>query len=106
MSANGGGSPANGGAGLRRVVEEHSAPVLFWLHHAPRWLLPVAMAGVLIGGLYFSGLPGAALLGLLALFILWLAFIAWPTLRTPQRTLRCVVISILLVLAVAQISPF
>lgn len=113
MSANHGNSSAEGrsfytpGAdGFRRAVERRSAAVLVWLHQAPRWLLPAAMAAVFLGGLVLSGAPGAALLGVLAIFFIWLAFIAWPTLQTRQRVLRCVIVAILLVLAIAQTGLF
>lgn len=91
---------------FRRAVERRSAPVLLWLHQAPRWLLPLTMAGVFLGGLVLSGPAGAALLGLLAVFVIWLAFIAWPTLQRPQRILRCVVVAIIVALAVAQLGLF
>lgn len=91
---------------MRREVERISAPVLIWLHQMPRWVLPLLMAGVFLGGLAASGMAGAALLGVLALFLAWLAFIAWPTLRSPQRTLRCVAIAILIALALTQLGLF
>lgn len=91
------------GAGpLRHAVERHSAVPLVWLHNAPRWILPVVMALVFIGGLLLTGVIGAVLLGVLALFIGWLGFLAWPTLNSGARAMRVLVVAILLALGVLQ----
>jgi len=91
------------GAGrLRREIERRSAVPLVWLHQAPRWILPTCMAGVFLAGLLLSGPLGALLLALLALFFSWLAFLAWPSLRTGERAMRVVVIGVLLVFGVLQ----
>ncbi|MFW5419560.1 hypothetical protein J0910_23370 [Nocardiopsis sp. CNT-189] len=91
------------GAGrLRREIERRSAVPLVWLHQAPRWILPAGMAGVFLAGLLLSGPAGALLLGLLALFFSWLAFLAWPSLGGGERAMRVVVIGVLLVFGVLQ----
>lgn len=95
-----------GAGGFRHAVERRSAVPLVWLHQAPRWILPAAMAGVLLGGLLLEGIPGAALLVLLAVFIGWLAFLAWPALSTGQRTLRCAALVVLVGLALARVGLF
>ncbi|RCV52717.1 DUF6703 family protein [Marinitenerispora sediminis] len=87
---------------LRRAVERRSAVPLVWLHNAPRWVLPVGMAGVFIAGLLIAGLIGAVLLAVLALFFAWLAFLAWPRLRGGERAMRVVVVATLTGLAVLQ----
>lgn len=87
---------------VRREVERRSAVPLVWLHNAPRWILPVTMAAVFVTGLAFVGFAGAALLAVLALFFSWLAFLAWPRLRTGERVMRVGVVATLLVLGVLQ----
>ncbi|WP_017536653.1 DUF6703 family protein [Nocardiopsis halophila] len=88
-----GGSFFTPGAGpLRRRIEQASAVPLVWLHQAPRWILPVAMAGVFIAGLLLAGPLGGLLLVVLAAFIGWLAFLAWPGLRTGERAMRLLVV--------------
>ncbi|MDA2802993.1 DUF6703 family protein [Nocardiopsis suaedae] len=91
------------GAGpLRRRVEQVSAVPLVWLHQAPRWILPVAMAAVFITGLLLPGPLGGALLVALAAFIGWLAFLAWPNLRSGERLMRVVVVAGLAAMGVIQ----
>ncbi|GAA3755520.1 hypothetical protein HDA32_004169 [Spinactinospora alkalitolerans] len=92
--------------GVRRRIEQRSAVALVWLHNAPRWILPVAMALVFVSGLLLAGIAGALLLAALALFFTWLAFLAWPTLRGAERAMRCVVVVTLLGLAVLQTGIF
>lgn len=87
---------------LRRAVERRSAVPLVLLHNAPRWVLPVAMVGVFFAGLLLSGVTGALLLAVLAAFFGWLAFLAWPRLRLPERIMRCVVVATLLGLGTVQ----
>ncbi|TDQ52040.1 DUF6703 family protein [Actinorugispora endophytica] len=95
-----------GASPLRRAVERRSAVPLVVLHNAPRWVLPVGMVGVLFAGLLLAGIAGALLLALLAAFIGWLAFLAWPRLRRPERATRCVVVATLLGLGVLQSGVF
>ncbi|MFC7328984.1 DUF6703 family protein [Marinactinospora rubrisoli] len=89
---------------LRRTVERRSAVPLVWLHNAPRWVLPVGMAVVFTAGLLAAGVVGAVLLGVLAVFFGWLAFLAWPRLRGGERAMRVVVVVTLLGLAVLQVG--
>ncbi|MDA8372216.1 MAG: hypothetical protein M0026_20435 [Nocardiopsaceae bacterium] len=91
---------------LRREVERRSAVPLVWLHNAPRWILPVTLAGVFVAGLVLAGIAGALLLGLLAVFFAWLAFLAWPGLRTGERAMRVIVILTLLGLGLLHIGVF
>ncbi|GAB3481050.1 DUF6703 family protein [Nocardiopsis coralliicola] len=91
-----------GAGGLRRSIEQRSAVPLVWLHQAPRWILPVGMAVLFVSGLLVSGPLGALLLGVLALFMAWLAFLAWPSLRPGERAMRGTVIAVLAALGVLQ----
>jgi hypothetical protein len=91
---------------LRREVERRSAVPLVWLHNAPRWMLPLAMAAVFVAGLLLAGVAGAVLLALLAGFFAWLAFLAWPALRGGERAMRVVVVVTLLALGLLQSGLF
>jgi uncharacterized YccA/Bax inhibitor family protein len=68
----------------------------------PRWLVPVILAILLVAGLVFSGPIGAALLGVLGLFLAWLVFLSWPALPTTTRIIRIVVVAGILAVAVLQ----
>lgn len=91
---------------LRHAVERHSAAPLLLLHNAPRWILPVTMAAVFITGLLVAGVVGAILLAALGGFFGWLAFLAWPNLRSGDRAMRVIVILILVSLGVLQSGIF
>lgn len=90
----------------RSAVERRSAGFLLWLHQAPGWFLPAALVAALLGGLLLEGVLGAALLALVAFFLGWLAFLAWPRLAGAHRILRCAAVAVLLMLALAQLGSF
>lgn len=85
----------------RRAFERASAKPLVYLHLLPRWVPPLVLAVLLIAGLSVAGVAGAALLGLDAVFVAWLAAVAWPALTGQGRLLRAAVAAVLVVLAVA-----
>ena len=86
---------------LRRTVERGSAPVLLWLSSRPRFLLPLLVAVLLIGGLAAPPAPGLALLLVLTALLAWLSYLSWPALDGRARTLR-VAMLLLIGVAVAQ----
>lgn len=88
----------------RRAVEGRSARFLLMLHQQPRWLVPGAMAVLLIAGLAVRGPAGAALLAVLALALGWLAYLSWPALAGQGRVLRAAGIAVVVLLAVLQFS--
>lgn len=80
--------PSGIGASLGRA----STAVLLWLSRAPRWLVGLVAAAVLLGGL-IAPLPwGPLLLGLVTLFLGWLLFLAWPALDAGGRAIRAAVV--------------
>lgn len=95
-----------GATRMRREIERRSAVPLVWLHNAPRWLLPAAMALAFVGGLVLSGVAGATLLTLLAVFFGWLAYLAWPNLRQGERAMRVAAVSVLFALGLLQSGVF
>ncbi|MBB5791941.1 DUF6703 family protein [Jiangella mangrovi] len=87
---------------LRARIEAASYPVLVKLTAAPKWLLGVVTAAVLLGGLLAPSPIGPALLGLVVLFLAWLLVLAWPRLSAGQRMSRGFIVLALGALVVAR----
>jgi hypothetical protein len=77
-------------------------PVLTWLSRAPRWLVGLAPAALLLGGLLAPAPWGTALLALVVLFLAWLLTLSWPKLEPRARAVRMGVTVLLLAVVVAQ----
>jgi uncharacterized RDD family membrane protein YckC len=93
----GSGRPAAPPSGRARPrVERASATPLVLLTRAPRWLLAVVVAAVLVAGLAVRGPVGAALLLALGVFLAWLLALAWPALPPRGRWTRVAVVLIVL----------
>lgn len=88
---------------MRRAIEARSAPILQRLVAMPRWVLFVGLVALVVGGLLLTGVPAFLLLGLIAVFLAWLAFLAWPVLRPGQRTLRALTVALVAGAAVARL---
>ena len=88
---------------LRRTVERASAPVLLWLSSRPRFLLPLLVAVLLIGGLAAPPAYGLPLLLLLALLLLWLSYLSWPALDGRARMLRAAMLGLIAVALVQRV---
>lgn len=88
--------------GIRGAVERTSLPTLARLTRVPRWLLGLAAAAALLGGL-LAPLPwGPLLLGLVALFLIWLLVLAWPALDGRSRASRLAVVGLLVAVTFAR----
>jgi len=95
-----------GATGLRRAVELKSAAPLVFLFQLPRWVLPVGMVVLLLAGLAVPDWRGAiAVLPVLA-FVLWLAYLSWPSLRPGGRLLRIALGTFLTLLALDRFGLF
>ena len=68
----------------------------------PRWLPPVVIAALFVGGLAVHGWGGAVMLLVVAAFLAWLAVLSWPALQPSTRVLRVVAVAALIALAVWQ----
>ncbi|MFM8240605.1 MAG: DUF6703 family protein [Actinomycetota bacterium] len=88
-------SPAPRGPGQMNAFQRMSFPVLAFLTRLPRWLLVIALAGLLVLGVIQSG-PlawlGVLILSLLALFFLWLLVLSWPAIPASGRLLRGIIV--------------
>ena len=82
---------------LRRTVERRSAPVLLWLSSRPRFLLPLLVAVLLIGGLAAPASYGLPLLLVLTLLLAWLSYLSWPALDGRARALRVAMLALIAV---------
>ncbi|MGH8826499.1 MAG: DUF6703 family protein [Jiangellaceae bacterium] len=91
-------APSGGRARLERV----SYPALVRLTQAPRWLLAVVTAAVLLGGLFAPTPWGPILLGVVVVFLVWLLALAWPKLNGGARVGRAAVVGALAAVVVAQ----
>jgi hypothetical protein len=83
-------------------VERTSQPILTTLTRIPRLLLGIAAAAALLGGL-LAPLPwGPLLLGVVALFLIWLLVLAWPALDGRGRASRLAAVALLVVVTFAR----
>jgi hypothetical protein len=81
---------------LRRAVERRSTAPLTWLATRPRWLPFVIVLALLVGGLFAPPPVAVVLLAVLALFIGWLTYLAWPKLDSSGRLTRLLVLALVL----------
>jgi uncharacterized RDD family membrane protein YckC len=88
---------------LRAAVERRSAAPLVFLSGLPRWLLLVAIFGLLVIGMVGTGWVGASGLLVLLVLLAWFAYLNWPALDAKGRTLRVVGLVVLAVFAVGHL---
>jgi hypothetical protein len=87
---------------IRQSIERLSLRPAAYLRHLPRWLPPVVLAALFIGGLAVHGWGGAVLLLLVTAFLAWLAVLSWPALSPQTRLLRVLALAVLLALSLWQ----
>ena len=72
-----------------------SLPLLTRLTRLPKWLLVVVLSALMVLGMIQTGdlaWLGALILGLLAVFFLWLLLLSWPAIPASGRMLRGIVV--------------
>ena len=74
------------------------------MHAAPRWALFLGFLGLAVGAGLAPGIWGALCAVVLAAFLLWLCFLAWPRLTPASRALRVIVIAILVGAVIARLA--
>lgn len=72
------------------------------LTRAPKWLVGLVSAALLLGGLLAPAPWGPLLLGVVAAFLVWLLVLAWPRLERPARVVRVVVVVLLVAFVIAR----
>ena len=80
-----------------------SYAVLKRLHAMPRWTIPLATIVLVFVGIYGGAVLGGLCLLVLAGFLGWLAYLAWPQLRQRDRLLRALVLGVLTGAAVTRL---
>lgn len=95
-------APPTAPQGFRGALERASRPVLITLTRAPKWLLAFVSAATLLGGLLAPSPWGPLLLGLVALFLVWLLTLAWPRLEPRARVVRLAVLVLLVAVVVGR----
>ncbi len=97
--------PDPGVANASSALQRRSLPLLRRLHALPRWLVVVAPALLLFGGLVLTG-PfawiGAVLLLVVAAFLGWLTALSWPAIGPAPRALRVLVVVALVGIAILK----
>jgi hypothetical protein len=90
--------------GGRARVQQRSYAALTRLHAMPRWTVPVATVVLVFVGLYAGPVLGGICLLVVAAFLGWLAYLAWPQMGGGGRVSRCLVLGVLAGFAVARLT--
>lgn len=93
-----------GSGPLRTKIETASRTALLRMHALPRWALFLTFLGLAVGAALAPGVWGALCAVVLATFLLWLLFLAWPKLSPAARAVRLIVIAVLLGAVIAKIA--
>jgi hypothetical protein len=86
----------------RAAVERRSAAPLLYLHQLPRWVAPILLVVLLIGGFAIKGPVGGLALCGVAAVLGWLASMSWPRLTLAGRASRLLAVAAVAGLAVYQ----
>ncbi len=80
---------------IRQSIERLSLRPAAYLRHLPRWLPPVAIAALFVGGLAVRGWGGALMLLVVTVFpgAGWCRPVVLPALSPPTRLLRVVALA-------------
>lgn len=85
-------------------MHERSYAALTRLHAMPRWTVPVATVVLVFVGLSAGPVLGGICLLVVAAFLGWLAYLAWPKLGSSGRVARCLVLGLLVGFALARLT--
>ena len=97
-------SPADADdSALRAFVANYSRGPVVYLSRLPQFLIPALMVLLMVVGLAAPVVFAVLALLVVVAFISWLAFLSWPVLTTPQRAMRVVAISLVVLAAVGRI---
>jgi hypothetical protein len=77
----------------RKAAQQRSAVPLVYLRRLPPAVIPVLSAVLLVAGMVIRGPVGAAAIGLLLVFLGWLAYVSWPKLEYAGRALRVLILA-------------
>lgn len=89
---------------IRRDFERRVGPLVVLVARLPKWVPFLVVGVLLVGGLLTQGVLGAVLLLVLAALLTALLVLSWPALQPAPRTLRTLVLALLLVRAVSFLA--
>jgi hypothetical protein len=87
----------------RTGVTERTAGYAAALARLPRFVPLVAVAALVVGGMFAGGVAGAALLTVVAAFAGWLAVLGWEHLSPGGRLARVLIVVALLAVAARKV---
>ncbi len=86
---------------FRRRVELTAGPLVVLLGRLPKVVPFLLVLLLLVIGLLVGGVAGAVMLGLVALMLGTLTFLAWPALQPQARGIRLLVVAVVIGRAVS-----
>jgi hypothetical protein len=90
---------------LRHRIDQASLPVMTRLSRLPRVVPFLVLLVLLVAGVVLQGPVGFVLVGLAAVFVGWVLYLAWPRLNGTERIMRLAVLLLAVVMAVVQLFP-
>nr|BFE88125.1 hypothetical protein GCM10020093_107260 [Planobispora longispora] len=95
-----------GATGLRQKIERLSAAPMVFLFQLPRWIVPAVLVILLLAGFALPSFWGGLAALVVAAFVVWLAYMSWPSLSFKGRILRVALLTFLLLLAADRFGAF
>lgn len=89
---------------FRTRVEHASVPAVAWLSRLPRRVPFLGVLAAMVAGALVPRV-GFVLTALVAGFVGWLLFLAWPRLPPPARLGRIAVLALVVAVAIVQAAP-
>jgi hypothetical protein len=90
---------------LRQRIDQASLPLMTKLSRLPKAVPFLVLLALLIAGVVIQGPVGFVLVGLAALFVGWVLYLAWPRLNGTERIMRLAVLLLAVAMAVIQLFP-
>jgi hypothetical protein len=87
---------------LRASVERSTRPLLLRLHALPRPVVPLATVALVVIGVLAPPAVGLLALGVVALFVVWIAYLSWPVVPLGGRVLRVVMVGLVVLLGLTR----
>ncbi|MEO5982625.1 MAG: DUF6703 family protein [Pedococcus sp.] len=89
---------------LRESIQRASLPAVERLNALPRFVPFLVILGLMVAGLFVPGW-GWVLVLLVALFLLWTLYLAWPAMDATQRLMRITIVLIAVAITLTQAFP-
>lgn len=89
---------------MRESIETASLPLIKAMAGWPKWAPFLLILGLMVAGVLVPTY-GWILIALVAVFLTWLFYLAWPRLTSTDRLMRFAVIAIVVVAAITRANP-